>query len=236
MARADIGDIAMADCMERTAISLGLPPLGRDVTCGRNMKPLTVLKLGGAQSRGGRLGEWLDAISVHAGRLVVVPGGGPFADAVRATQDEIGFDHVAAHEMAMMAMSQFGRALASLRPGFEIGNSEAAMRDVLRRGGTPIWSPERMALAAGLQPSWDLTSDSLAVWLAGQLGAGRLILVKHGAPGSAAELVRGGVVDPLFPAYLARTKVRAFLAAPDSAGRLAEGLDGAAFPEIRLDA
>jgi len=199
------------------------------------MKSLIVLKLGGAQAGGGRLGEWLDAIFARAGRLVVVPGGGPFADAVRETQAQIGFDDVAAHEMAMMAMSQFGRALASLRPGFELADSEAALRDALRRGRTPIWSPERMALAAGLQASWDLTSDSLAVWLAGQLGAERLILVKHGASGSAGELVRRGVVDPLFPAYLAATGVRAFLAAPDSAARLAEGLDGAAFSEIRLD-
>ena len=199
------------------------------------MKPLVVIKLGGAQARGGRLGEWLDAISVHAGRLVVVPGGGPFADVVRATQKQIGFDDVAAHEMAMIAMSQFGRALASLRPGFELADSEAALRDALRRGRTPIWSPERMALAAGLKASWDLTSDSLAVWLAGWLEAERLILVKHGAPGSAAKLVLGGVVDPLFPAYLAKTGVRAFLASPDSAGRLAEGLDGAAFSAIGLD-
>jgi aspartokinase-like uncharacterized kinase len=202
----------------------------------RNVSGIALLKLGGAQARGGRLGEWLDAISHHAGRLIVVPGGGPFADVVRATQAQIGFDDVAAHEMAMMAMSQFGRALASLRPGFELADSEAALGGALRRGRTPIWSPERMALAAGLKPSWDLTSDSLDVWLAGKLGAVRLILVKHGAPGTAAELVRGGVVDALFPAYLAKTGIRAFLAAPDSACRLAEGLDGAAFPEIRLEA
>jgi dihydroneopterin aldolase len=199
-------------------------------------KTLAVLKLGGAQARGGRLGEWLDAVSAHSGRIILVPGGGPFADAVRAAQRQIGFDDVAAHEMAMMAMSQFGRALASLRPGFEIADSGDALRDSLNRGMTPIWSPERMALAAGLQASWDLTSDSLAVWLAGQLGVERLILVKHGAPGSAAELVRSGVVDPLFPVYISKTKVRAFLAAPDSAGRLTEGLDGVGFSEIRLDA
>jgi 5-(aminomethyl)-3-furanmethanol phosphate kinase len=199
------------------------------------MRSLSVVKLGGAQALGGRLGEWLEAIFPHAGRLVVVPGGGPFADVVRVTQAQMGFDDVAAHEMAMMAMSQFGRALVSLRPGFELADSEAALRNALRRGRTPIWSPVSMALAAGLKASWDLTSDSLAVWLAGQLDAERLILVKHGAPGSAAELVRGGVVDPLFPAYLAATGVRAFLAAPESAGWLAEGLDGAAFPEIRLD-
>ena len=34
--------------------------------------------------------------------MIVVPGGGPFADAVRASQAEIGFDDAAAHEMAML--------------------------------------------------------------------------------------------------------------------------------------
>ena len=196
---------------------------------------LAVLKLGGAQARGGRLMDWLDAAARHAGRLVVVPGGGPFADAVRAAQGEIGFDDAAAHEMALMAMSQFGRALASLRPGFELAASEAALRGAWERGVTPIWSPERMALAAGLPASWELTSDSLAAWLAGVLGAERLILVKHGEPASAQQLARRGVVDPLFPHYLARSGGRAFLAAPDAPDRLAEGLDAAAFPEIGLD-
>ena len=196
---------------------------------------LAVVKLGGAQARGGRLIEWLDAISAHPGRLVVVPGGGPFADVVRQTQAEIGFDDAAAHEMAMVAMSQFGRALTSLRPGFTLAASTGALREALEGGVTPIWSPERMALAAGLAQSWDLTSDSLAAWIAGALGAERLILIKHGAaPGTATALAERGVVDPIFPAYLAAAKLRAFLAAPDQAARLSEGLDGDAYAEIRL--
>jgi len=197
---------------------------------------LVVLKLGGAQARGGGLGKWLDAISAHAGRIVLVPGGGPFADLVRTTQAEIGFDDAAAHEMAMMAMRQFGRALASLSPDFENADSESALLDAMERRRVPIWSPERMALAAGLPASWDMTSDSLAAWLAGRLQAERLILVKHGAAASADELARRGVVDPLFPAYLANAKVHAFLAPPDAPELLSGGLDGLGLAEIRLDA
>ena len=197
-------------------------------------RPLAVLKLGGAQARGGRLDDWLDAIGREAGRRVVVPGGGPFADIVRQTQSQIGFDDVAAHEMAMVAMSQFGRALASLRPDFRLVASLEEIRATLARGATPIWSPERMALAAGLAPSWDLTSDSLAAWLAGLLGAARVILVKHGAATASAEaLAARGVVDPLFPQYLAASGARGFLAAPEQAGLLASGLDGEGFAEIR---
>lgn len=199
-------------------------------------KPLAVLKLGGAQARGDRLGAWLDAISAHAGHIVLVPGGGPFADLVRTMQPEIGFDDGAAHEMAMMAMTQFGRALASLRPGFEIANSQATLSDALARRRVPIWSPKRMALAAALPASWELTSDSLSAWLAGRLGAQSLILVKHGDAASAVELARRGVVDPLFPTYLAKAKVRAFLAPPAAPERLSGGLDGVGLAEIRLDA
>jgi 5-(aminomethyl)-3-furanmethanol phosphate kinase len=194
---------------------------------------LAILKLGGSLARGGRLREWLDAIRAQMWFLVVVPGGGPFADVVRCLQGEIGFDDAAAHEMAMVAMSQFGRALQSLRSGFELTASVEDIGAALAAGKTPIWSPERMALAAKLPASWDITSDSLAAWLAGKLRAERLILVKHApSAGSARALAATGVVDPAFPGYLGASGARAFLAAPDEAHRLGEGLEGKAFAEI----
>ena len=195
---------------------------------------MVVLKLGGAQALGGRLTDWLDAVAAHPGRVVLVPGGGPFANLVRETQARIGFDDEAAHDMAMMAMAQFGRALVSLRPGFVLADAEPALRDALARGLAPVWAPERMAREAGLQASWDLTSDSLSAWLAGRLKADRLVLVKHGEAGDAAALAARGTVDPLFPAYLAAAGVPAFLADPQAPGLFAQGLDGSGFPAIGL--
>jgi aspartokinase-like uncharacterized kinase len=186
--------------------------------------PFVVVKLGGAQARGPWLRGWLDAIAGCAGRVVVVPGGGPFADAVRATQSEIGFDEEAAHDMAMLAMAQYGRALVSLRPGFVVAEQEAGIFAALREGRTPVWAPLLMASAARIPASWDITSDSLAAWLAGRLGASRLILVKHGEAGSAEALAARGVVDPEFPKYLAAAGVPAYLAAPERADLLAAGL------------
>ena len=93
-----------------------------------------------------------------------------------------------------------------------------------------------MARAAALPETWALTSDSLAAWLAGALGAGRLVLVKHGRFEAAAvdvrDLVAHGVVDPLFPRYLKESGARAWLAAPTDSARLAEGLRRPIFPEI----
>jgi aspartokinase-like uncharacterized kinase len=195
-----------------------------------------VLKLGGSQALGPHLTEWLAAIAAEAGRVAVVPGGGPFADAVRAAQGVIGFDDAAAHDMALMAMAQFGRALQGLDRRFRPAGSIVAIRRALRERVVPVWSPERMARAAKLPATWDLTSDSLAAWLAGAIGAGRLILVKHGcfpAEGVAIErLVADGVVDPLFPRYVEGSALTVSLARPGDATRLAEALRGSAFPEI----
>jgi 5-(aminomethyl)-3-furanmethanol phosphate kinase len=43
-----------------------------------------VVKLGGSYAASAEREKWLDAIDRCAGEVVLVPGGGPFADAVRA--------------------------------------------------------------------------------------------------------------------------------------------------------
>ena len=120
------------------------------------------------------------AIAAEAGSIAIVPGGGPFADAVRTAQASMGYDDRAAHAMALMAMAQFGVALTSLNPALRLASSRAAILRALKERKVPVWSPEPMARAAALPETWELTSDSLAAWLAGALGAGRLVLVKHG--------------------------------------------------------
>ena len=197
---------------------------------------LTIVKLGGSHANGPHVKDWLAAIAAEAGPVVIVPGGGPFADAVRSAQARIGYDDSAAHAMALMAMAQFGRALESLNPALRMTASRSAIMHALKDGKVPVWSPETMARAAALPETWALTSDSLAAWLAGALGAGRLVLVKHGRFEAAAvdvrELVARGVVDPLFPRYLKESGARAWLAAPTDSARLAEGLRRPIFPEI----
>ena len=197
---------------------------------------LAIIKLGGSLATEPHLKEWLTAIAAEAGSIVIAPGGGPFADAVRTAQASIGFDDRAAHLMALMAMTQFGCALVSLNPALRLAASRSAILRALKDGKVPVWSPEPMAQAAALPETWDLTSDSLAAWLAGALGAGRLVLVKHGRFGAATldahDLVARGVVDPLFPLYLKQSGVRAWLAAPTDSSRLAEGLRRPLFPEI----
>jgi aspartokinase-like uncharacterized kinase len=200
---------------------------------------LAIVKLGGSHATGPHLKPWLAAIAAEAGSIVIVPGGGPFADAVRKAQAGIGYDARAAHAMALMAMAQFGSALESLNPALKLTASRSAISRALKDGKVPVWSPERIARAAALPETWDLTSDSLAAWLAGALGANCLVLVKHGRLDGAAlgvhDLVARGVVDPLFPRYLKQSGARAWLAAPTDSSRLALGLRRPIFPEIVWD-
>jgi 5-(aminomethyl)-3-furanmethanol phosphate kinase len=197
---------------------------------------LAIVKLGGSHATGPHLKDWLTAIAAEAGSIAIVPGGGPFADTVRTAQASIGYDDHAAHTMAMMAMAQFGSALASLNPALRLATSRSAILRALKDGKVPVWSPEPMARAAALPETWELTSDSLAAWLAGALGADRLLLVKHGRLEGAAidahDLVAREIVDPLFPRYLKESGARAWLAGPTDSARLAEGLRGGIFPEI----
>jgi 5-(aminomethyl)-3-furanmethanol phosphate kinase len=179
----------------------------------------TVVKLGGSYAFSRALKSWIDAMAACGGRVVLASGGGPFAETVRAAQRKMGFDDRAAHEMALLAMEQYGCALANLGKGLTLAASAAAIRRVLRAGGVPVWSATGMVRAAEDIPcSWEVTSDSLAAWLAGRIGAPRVLLVKHVAPPAgplrAADLVADGVVDPAFPRFLRASGAQAFIAGP----------------------
>jgi 5-(aminomethyl)-3-furanmethanol phosphate kinase len=179
----------------------------------------TVVKLGGSWAFSADLGEWIAAIADCAGRAVIVPGGGPFADVVRAAQAQMGFDDLAAHRMALLAMEQYGCAIKSLHDALRLADSLDSIRGGLADDRVPVWLPTRMALdAAEIPQSWDVTSDSLAAWLAGEIGAERLLLVKRielaRRTMHAADLAAGGVVDKAFAKFLAVSGIPAFIVGP----------------------
>lgn len=175
-----------------------------------------VVKLGGSVVRSGALTGWLDAIAAAHMSIVVVPGGGALADEVRTCQSQLGFGDPAAHRMALLAMDQLAWAVAGLRPGFAVGATEAELQAAIDRGQVAVWAPyAAIADRTDIENSWRLTSDSLALWLAGQIGAARCYLIKSverkGTRFGAAQLARDGVVDDAFPAMYEDTGVTAFL-------------------------
>ena len=184
------------------------------------MKDLIVVKLGGGSAAAPQLRLWLSAIAHGVGRVVLVPGGGPFADAVRTAQTVMGFDHTTAHALALAAMRQYGMALCALHPALTQAETPRAIAATMHAGRVPVWLPETMALAdPTIAASWDVTSDSLALWLAAELGARIAIFIKQvrPAPMSAQALADAGVMDRAFPAFFALAGLPAYVAGPGDA-------------------
>jgi 5-(aminomethyl)-3-furanmethanol phosphate kinase len=105
--------------------------------------------------------------------VLVVPGGGPFADAVRAVDAQVGLADGIAHELALRAMDQLGTVLATLLPGAELLTGLAAPRTIGLLAAAPA-----LAGRPEIPESWAVTSDSLAVLAAGAIGAEEVVLLK----------------------------------------------------------
>ena len=164
---------------------------------------MIVLKLGGSLLSSPALMQCLQLASQKGqGQLVIVPGGGVFADQVRLTQKQWQYDDKAAHYMAILAMQQMALLFQGLCADLVLVDKVAAIVPTLQQQKIVVWSPLATELdAAGIPATWDVTSDTLAAWLAIQLSAVRLILVKSAQiPGNATleQLSTLGVIDKAF--------------------------------------
>jgi len=188
-----------------------------------------VVKVGGSlQERGEllrRVCSLLRSLSEEYD-LLVVPGGGRLADAVRGLQLKLGFSEEAAHWMAILGMEAYGILLRELL-GWRCTSS---LKEV--RGGTVFLPFSELRKERRLERSWRLTSDSIAAWVCGKVGCHKLVLVK-GVEGireggrirktlSTAELRerRPPEVDPLLADLLDRGRITCWV----MGGRGLEGL------------
>lgn len=212
----------------------------------------TVVKLGGSLESSGHapalLAE-LERLVAEGHSLLVVPGGGRFADAVRA-DPELSADPDRAHWAAIEAMDTMAGALKHLSESAVLVVGAAAAQAALTARRLPILAPATWLRAADPLPhSWDVTSDSIAAWVAGEMSARQLVLLKavepvpaaaapdqpaglRAGPDDLARLAREGVVDVYLPRALPPAvacwvvdgreveRLRAVFAAPASLTRL----------------
>jgi aspartokinase-like uncharacterized kinase len=162
---------------------------------------LIVVKVGGGLSATPGALELVGGALAEAGRrhrLLIVPGGGPFADAVREFDRRERLSADAAHWMAFLAMDQYAYVLVERIPGAVLVEDPGAIGGALPGTGVAVLAPSRWLRAADVLPhDWAATSDSAAAYVAGALDAERLVLIKPGNVGSAAD-----VVDPHFALVL----------------------------------
>jgi aspartokinase-like uncharacterized kinase len=152
-----------------------------------------VVKVGGAllqleDALARSLAALEQAASTHT--LLIVPGGGPFADAVRAVDARHALRPSDAHWMAILGMEQFAILLASRLRHAELVHRRGEVARAHARGMLPVLAPYRWLRESDPLPhGWDVTSDSIAAWIASVVGARQLILIKPDAhdPSSAVD-------------------------------------------------
>jgi aspartokinase-like uncharacterized kinase len=98
--------------------------------------------------------------------ILIVPGGGIFADAIRAADEMFSLGADTAHWMAILGMEQYAFYL--------LDKSKALVADSIADlpQGVSILFPYRLLKTRDPLPhTWDVTSDTIAAWIAVQLDA-----------------------------------------------------------------
>lgn len=112
-------------------------------------------------------------------RLLVVPGGGPLADAVRLIDRTHEPSVDAAHWMAVLAMDQWAHLVSERLERGAVVDGPRAIARALDSGRIPVLAPARWLQDSDPLPhGWEVTADSIAAWAAGVTGAERLVLIK----------------------------------------------------------
>ena len=140
-----------------------------------------MIKVGGSLSESPKalesLGKELSSLA-NKHQFVVVPGGAKFADVVRELDERFCLPPMVSHRLAILAMDQYGLLLSHVFSGSEVCDSLRVLRQISGSGRVAIWLPSRMLLKFDpFEPSWDVTSDSIAAHIAYRLCAKKVIFV-----------------------------------------------------------
>lgn len=127
---------------------------------------MIVVKLGGSVAS--NVEEILSALRSLGKDILIVPGGWIFADQIR----KIDVEDEQAHWMAILAMEQFGYYISS----FGVETIKPGDFDEIEFRGIRVLLPYELLINRDELPhSWDVTSDSIAIWIASKLGVKEVI-------------------------------------------------------------
>ncbi|MDR0438918.1 MAG: uridylate kinase [Methanocalculaceae archaeon] len=188
-----------------------------------------VVKVGGSLMDAA--GEVMQVLTASPVPLLIVPGGGVFANDVR----NLGVDGTAAHWMAVAAMDQYGWFLST----FGVATGDTCS---MPKAGTRIFLPYRVLRNVDpLLHSWTVTSDAISAWVAGKLGCPLILLKSIDGIMSDGELlaempegVETDVIDPCCRDVLRRYGVPAKIVNGRCLDRLSAHLHGNFVPRVRM--
>lgn len=167
---------------------------------------MIVVKIGGSLFDSPFLKKWLEVLSKQiTHNIVIVPGGGPFADQVRTADMKWNLPQQTSHEMAVLGMQQYAHMMQGLQNDLSLLDSIEQLPKFLSPKQTIIWSPYHdVSNTSGLVKEWETTSDTIALWLAIKLNADQLFLIKSANVEnlSVSDLKDSNIVDKNFQPLL----------------------------------
>jgi 5-(aminomethyl)-3-furanmethanol phosphate kinase len=172
-------------------------------------RPIVVVKVGGSlldwPELPARLTGYLEAR--RGDRLVLVVGGGRFADILRDLDASHEIGEESSHALALRVLDLTAHLLAKLVPGTRVVEEVSGLDDAWSSSDLPILAPRRFLEADDRSPdplphAWTTTTDAIAARLAVRLEADELVLLKSVSSPLGVNLevaARLGLVDPEFP-------------------------------------
>jgi 5-(aminomethyl)-3-furanmethanol phosphate kinase len=187
-----------------------------------------VVKLGGSLYE--HVPELIPVFQTSPRLLLIVPGGGRFADAVRKAR----LSDDDAHWQAISAMDQYGRYIGDFGLGttdlLEIPDTTTVF---LPHHSTKHYDP--------LPHSWDVTSDTIAAWVAGKLGLELLMLksvdgieINGRLADIITEPIETEVVDPCCIPYILDHRIRTTIINGSTSETVSRFLRGNSVPCTRI--
>jgi aspartokinase-like uncharacterized kinase len=162
--------------------------------------------------------------------LFIIPGGGPFADLVR----QVRVNNDAAHWMAIAAMEQYGWFISS----FGILTTDRIAVPLT----TTVLLPYRCLRLTDILPhTWDVTSDTIAAWVAGTLHLDLLLLksidgifINGILQEQVTGLVESDIVDPCFIPFVIKNTVKTTIINGSQPDRVEKYLKGELIPRTEI--
>ena len=194
-----------------------------------------VVKLGGSLIKSPELKNWLHTlVKISDGQLLIVPGGSVFADAVRTAQQYTQVSDATAHQLALLAMDQYGLLLAGINSHLVTASNELEIAERGWQHRAIVWLPSHMVLAdEHITQNWQVTSDSLSAWIAKKINAEHLVIVKsadlsvYQNKPNIETFVEAQVLDQAFAEFAANCNFKCWLLNKRQHAVFSSGLDEA---------
>lgn len=206
-----------------------------------------VAKIGGSIIKDRHRLVWLCRYIIRLVRqnykIIIIPGGGAIVDEIRKIYREFKISENIAHWMAIMGMDINGFLISSANKRLIPVDNINESRKVLRSNCVPILLPYKILKKYDELPrSWDVTSDSISLYIASLLNAQFNILLKD-VDGIIEEAERHAVlerinaqrlkgwktktcIDKYLPTLLLKYKINTYVISGHHPSRIKRILDG----------